>query len=133
MNRQFSFILLAGLTILPLRAQMHIIGCPINQGAVTVTCSPGSQVIGILDPYSQTCHASGGSGVYSWAVSGMPHSFSKSAVDGSDSMTITGIPYKMETDTMIVTAIDSTKPPLTGTSTITVVVQAGLRSTASPW
>lgn len=135
-NRQFSLVfstavLFAGLMIPPARAQMNIVTGPVNNGGLTVTCSPGPQLVGPLDTYLQTCRVSGGSGVYSWTVSGMPKTFSMTQNNGT--MTITGIPYQMQTDTMMVTAFDSNDPPLTGSNTVAVVVQAGIGFTASRW
>lgn len=61
----------------------------------------------------------------------MPKTFSMTQNNGT--MTITGIPYQMQTDTMMVTAFDSNDPPLTGSNTVAVVVQAGIGFTASRW
>lgn len=104
---------------------MGIISSPYAGEGLTVSCGPGSEVIGVLNVYSQTCTATGGSGIYSWLVSGLPSSFSKSDDNGA-TMTIHGIPYHRATDTLIVTAMDASSPSLTGTTALTVVAQPGL-------
>jgi hypothetical protein len=63
----------------------------------------------------------------------MPKSFSMTQDNGGAGMTISGIPYRMQTDTIMVTAMDNSNPPLTGTNVTTLVVQAGIGFTASRW
>jgi hypothetical protein len=122
-----AVLALAALAAAPMRAQ-SISYAP---EPITVSCSPGSELIGVLDVYSQTCTASGGDGTYSWVVSGMPRGFSKSEDTGSPSVSISGIPYNMTSQTIIVTAMDTSTPPRSGTNTMTLEVQAGITAESS--
>lgn len=130
MKRQWQWSLILFAAVAFAAPQVNIVTGPVNSG-LTVTCNPGSELIGVLGTYSQTCQAAGGSGVYSWAVSGLPRNFRQTQDTGSASFTITGIPYHAATNTVLVTAMDSGHPPLMGTAVITLVARPGITDSSN--